>query len=85
MSTAPRSRLIEDVGFVVGLVLASVYCLAEALARVGFRLGTSEPITGVPWVTLAIVFLCIAPKMIGRVSAGRAWEFIASRVGGPKP
>lgn len=73
------SRLLEDIGFAVGLLLAAIYCLAEAAARVGFRLGTSEPITGVPWVTLAMVALCIAPKMVGRSTAGAAWRAIAAR------
>lgn len=78
------SRLLEDIGFVVGLLLASLYCVAESLARVGFRLGTSDPITGIPWVTLAMVGLCIGPKMIGRATMGTVWTSIAAKFGGGK-
>lgn len=84
MST--HSRLVEDLGFAAAILIALAYGLAEALASVGFRLGTCAA-AGFPWGLTIIVCALALPKTLGRASAGAVWTAIANRIGGgaPKP
>lgn len=67
-----RARWLEDVGFLVGIVNATLYTL-------GVKLGAAEPAT---WAVVALNATLIAPKMLGRSTAGRIWEGLAKRFGG---
>jgi phenylacetate-coenzyme A ligase PaaK-like adenylate-forming protein len=73
------SRRIEDALAIAGILQAGLYGTLEALASVGWRLGECAADTGLPWVTLAILFACVLPKTLGRATAGRIWEVIANR------
>lgn len=73
-------RWLENAGFTVGLYLAYVYVTAEAEA---VRLGTAVAGRPMPWGTIAVIGLCVAPKMLGRQTAGRIWEGVSRLV--PKP
>jgi hypothetical protein len=83
-----RARWLEDVGFVVGILLGIAYVgLVEILPTACYSLDVCQqaPVDHpFPWVLVAIIALCIAPKMIGRSTAGRVWEAIAARFGGGK-
>jgi hypothetical protein len=79
-----HSRIVEDGGFVVAVLIALAYGLAEALASVGFRLGTCEK-AGFPWGLTVIVCALALPKTLGRASAGAVWTAIATRLGGKPP
>jgi hypothetical protein len=71
-STSGRSRLLENVGFLIGIANATLYTL-------GVKLGVAEPAT---WAVVVLNATLIAPKMLGRASAGRIWDAIAGRFGG---
>lgn len=58
-----RSRALENVGFLVGLVVAVLYTQ-------GVKLGPAEPPA---WAVVSVLFTCIAPKMLGRATSGRIW------------
>lgn len=82
--TAPvngRSRLLEDIGFAAAIALGVIYGVAEALARVGVRLGPHAPDTSFPWGLLIVMTILAAPKTLGRATAGRIWDVIAGRIG----
>lgn len=77
----PHHRHIEDLGFVVAILVTLIYALAEAARRIGWCHGDCTKDPGIPWVTLTLAGMCILPKMIGRASTGRIWEFVGSRFG----
>ena len=79
-----HSRVIEDAGFVVAVVIALVYGLAEAAASIGFRLGECAE-AAFPWGLTIIVCALALPKTLGRASAGAVWTAIAARFGGRPP
>jgi len=70
-----RHRWLEDIGFIVGIANATLYTL-------GIKLGPANPET---WAVVALNATLIAPKMLGRATAGRIWDNIASRFGGKPP
>lgn len=70
--TGGRSRVLEDLGFLVGIILAVLYVL-------GVKVGTGNPPA---WAVVSIIATLVAPKMIGRATAGRAWERIFGRGSG---
>lgn len=78
----PRHRHIEDIGFLVAIAMTLLYGLAETARRIGLCHGDCSKDPGIPWVTLTMAFMCILPKMLGRVTAGRVWEVVGARFGG---
>jgi hypothetical protein len=74
-TTNGGSRFLENLGFVAGIVNATLYTL-------GVKLGPAEPAT---WAVVVLNATLIAPKMLGRASAGRIWDAIAARFGGGRP
>lgn len=70
-----RHRWLEDVGFLVGIVNATLYTF-------GIKFGAAIPET---WAVVALNATLIAPKMLGRVTAGKIWDNISSRFGGKPP
>lgn len=77
-----RSRFLEDAGFAAAILLGILYGLAEALARIGVRLGPNAPDASFPWGLLIVMAVLAAPKTVGRASAGRVWEGVASLLPG---
>lgn len=73
------SRLLEDFGFLVGLLLIAGKGVVEILADAGIVRHANH---GFPWAFFGYTALLIAPKMVGRASAGRAWEGLARVLGG---
>ena len=72
---AERHRYVEDRALYVALAIAALYGVGEFLIDVGL---VDPPATRrIPWVTLVLCFLCVAPKMIGRATTGRAWLTLA--------
>jgi hypothetical protein len=67
------NRTAETAAFLIGVVALGLHMVAEALGHVGYRLGpcTVEPLRSVPWGVLVGSALLIAPKMIGRATAGK--------------
>lgn len=71
-----RSRFLEDFAFVVAILQAIGYGVAEMLGEQGVRLGRCEANEGFPYVTIVLFLGCVAPKMLGRATAGKIWERI---------
>ena len=71
---SPTSRHIENGLAIAGLFQAMLYGTIEALAHAGIRLGPCAAPEGFPWVTLCIFAGCVAPKTLGRATAGKLWE-----------
>lgn len=63
-----KSRVLEDVGFIAGILLAAAYTL-------GIQLG---PAPREAWAVVAINLTLVAPKMLGRGTAGKIWEVLSS-------
>lgn len=71
------SRLLEDVGFACGLLLLTLRGLAEIAHEVAAALiELREHSHQFPWAFLMGCALLVAPKMVGRATAGRVWEAI---------
>lgn len=63
------NRVLENLGFLAGIGIGVFAAVRETMSGC-----TSHPF---PWALAIIAGLLIAPKMIGRGSAGRAWEAVA--------
>lgn len=81
-----HSRMIEDIGFAAGIIQGLFYGALEALKNAGWTLGKCEQVQqavhSFPWVTITIMALCVAPKMVGRATAGKAWSGLANLLPG---
>lgn len=75
------SRILEDVAFALGIVLLGSYALSETLLNLGWRLGPHEPGHDFPWGQVLISAIFIAPKLLGRATAGKIWDAIGRRFG----
>lgn len=80
--TAHQSRRLEDVGFLLAVALGALYGVAEAAARTGLCLGPCPAQADFPWGLLIMQAIMAAPKMVGRVSAGKVWEAVGRKIGG---
>jgi len=77
------SRLIEDVGFCVGLGLLGLRGLAEVVPEMLGPFMTLKPHEHhVPWAILLSSVLLVAPKWLGKATAGKVWEALGQ--GGAK-
>lgn len=70
----PIHRAVETFAFVGGVLLLMTYMVVEILHAAGVRLGPGPTDEGFPWGTMISASLLVAPKMIGRATAGRAWN-----------
>ena len=75
-SNGKRSRLLEDIAFMIAMLQAVAFGAAETAARVGFYVGEKPPESGIPYMSITIFLGCVAPKMLGRATAGKIWERI---------
>lgn len=76
-AATPRSRIVEDILAFAGIIQALFYGGMEALRSAGFKLGDCPTEHSFPWVTIAILAICVAPKTVGRATAGKAWAGLA--------
>lgn len=67
-----KSRVLEDVGFIAGILLAAGYTL-------GIQLG---PAPREAWAVVAINLTLVAPKMLGRGTAGEIWKRVTDLLPG---
>ena len=74
-------RGIETGAFLLGVLLLAAYGLAETLSMLGWRLGEHDGHHGFPWGQFVIGGLLIAPKMLGRATAGKIWDWLGSKMG----
>lgn len=77
--TAHTSRRLEDIGFLVAILTGAGYAVVESVARL-----KGIPETGFPWGMFIMQAVSALPKTIGRLSAGKIWEAISTRIGGSK-
>lgn len=80
---ASSGRLLENVGFLMGIIVVSGFGAAEAVGHLGMRLGDCGHIDGIPWGIVTVAGVLCMPKMFGKVTAGQVWikaAGVASRV-----
>lgn len=77
--TAQRARAIEDIGFGVAIALIALRGLLELVHESGLVIPPEHH--GFPWGFAASVVLIIAPKYLGRITAGEVWKSIGSGIG----
>ncbi|HYC32258.1 MAG TPA: hypothetical protein VEB59_08215 [Gemmatimonadales bacterium] len=83
---ARTNRGVETFAFVLGVLNLSLHAVVESLRHWGFTHGKDCPADhGFPYAVLMISALLVAPKMIGRARAGRAWEALTLRLTGRGP
>ena len=71
------SRGLENAAFVVGVLVLAAFALTEVLPQVGIAVGDCEVMdTGTPWGVFMVGSLLVAPKMLGRATAGKIWGAI---------
>ncbi len=80
--TAYHSRKLEDWGFILAIALGALYGVAEAAARTGLCVRVCPAQADFPWGLLIMQAIMAAPKMVGRVSAGKVWEAVGRKIGG---
>lgn len=69
------SRILEDVAFMIGVLVLAAFAITEILPQVGIVLGDCGVIdTGTPWGVFMVGSLLVAPKMLGRATAGKIWS-----------
>lgn len=87
--TGHRSRAVEDfLAILGGLIVAGYVVTVEMLPQICYTMGkclVEHRSSGVPWGVLVLVAACVLPKTLGRVSAGKVWEILGSRLPGVKP
>lgn len=69
-----------------GLVAAGYVALVEILPHSGLMscaVPTTHP--SFPWGVVILVAALVAPKTLGRATAGKVWEVVASRIPGRRP
>lgn len=80
----PVARGIENVGFICGIVLAFSFVLTESLRRVGICGAGGCPAGGVDFlyatIVLSLTALLIAPKMLGKQTAGKVWTGLVDKM-----
>ena len=80
---SPRSRVIEDCAFVAGVLVLVTFALVEAALKIGIHFGGCQHTdSGTPWGLLITGSLLVAPKMVGRATAGSVWRAIGDRIAG---
>ena len=81
MTQVKRSRVLENIGFGMALIVGTVYALSETITHVGFSIGTGNN-DKFPWGVLIMVVTFSLPKILGRATAGRIWSGIAGKLPG---
>lgn len=79
--TTPGQRA-ENIALYFGLFVAGIGILVESIKQLGLAKGqvcADHWWQMVPWFNLAVLFVCVLPKMVGRQTYGKIWESFASR------
>lgn len=80
VSQGGGSRLLEDVAFFVGLLFIAAKSGVEIAQEIGLVASTQHTLT-----TVLIEFmrssLLVAPKLLGRATAGRVWGSLGAGAG----
>lgn len=71
-----HSRALENVGFLLGLGLVVGF---ELFADILPRAHGSTVDHAFPWGLVVAAALLVAPKMLGRATAGRVWDALSKR------
>lgn len=83
------SRIIENGLAILGGLLAGGYVVGvEIFPQVCYAIGKCANAPSdqqFPWGVVLTVAACVAPKTLGRMTAGKLWEGIASKFGGKSP
>ena len=67
----------------VALMIYGVFALVEAALKIGIHFGGCQHTdSGTPWGLLITGSLLVAPKMVGRATAGSVWRAIGDRIAG---
>ena len=74
-------RAVEAVSFILGVLILAAYGLSEVLVHLGWKLGPHSDTT-FPWGQIIVGALLVAPKMLGRATAGKIWDAIGQKFGG---
>lgn len=80
---ADTGRTVENICAIAGLVVLSTFGLAETLSRLGVTFGPCHE-HGFPWGQVIAGSILVLPKTVGRATAGKVWNKIASAVPGKK-
>lgn len=70
MKIKEHGRTIENIAFGVGVALLAFAGIREALG-----MGPAS----FPWVTFIAASVLVAPKMLGRATAGRVWDLLGKK------
>lgn len=84
-SNAHRGRWLEDAAFGAGVLVLIAFAAAEVALKLGVHFKPCDAghvDAGTPWGLLIVAALLIAPKMIGRATAGRVWLAVGDRIAG---
>ncbi len=80
LGTVRGSRALENAAFALAVLLGTAYVIfVEILPAIGWRLGEADHVHNFPWGLFAILTLLVAPKTVGRATAGKVWDRVASR------
>jgi Ni/Fe-hydrogenase subunit HybB-like protein len=77
------SNGIKTFTFVLAVLIACLYVLAETASRVGLLLGNCEASNGFPWGVVVIVAALVLPETVGRAASSKILEAISDRISGP--
>ncbi len=79
----PLSRALENVGFIIGLAVALMFFVGETARRLGFC-GPDGCTEGLDLlyavIQLAFCAVCVAPKMLGKQTAGKVWSGLVDKI-----
>jgi len=70
------TRWIEDMGLLLAILIGVAYVGAE------MGLWGQTP-AGIPWGLLIVMAVLVAPKTLGRATAGKVWDAVSARLKGP--
>lgn len=72
---APQAahRMVENIGFLGGALVAVLYGTAEAAQQAGLLQNPAHS-RGIPWGLVIIVGALVLPKTLGRATAGKIWQ-----------
>lgn len=84
--TGHRSRWIEDLGAIIGVLIGAAYVVGvEIFPQACYSIGrcpNAPQAHPFPYGVLFIVTACILPKTVGRMTAGKVWESIGTKLPG---
>ncbi len=80
--TSTPGQRAENIALYFGLFVAGIGILVESAKQLGLARGAvcaEHWWQMVPWFNLAVLGVCVLPKMVGRQTYGKIWERALSR------